>query len=167
VEPAKIPAAPAIAALTASVDGDGGGGGGGGLIVLMILAELKIALLEANAASPGMMPRADWTSTLLIASVDGDGGGGGGGGLIVLMILAELKTTLFTAWVGRLPTNWSFLEPLRPALSLPLMEVATKAATAKQATIILMGEERVMVGNVGNVKLVWERYCIMTIELVD
>jgi hypothetical protein len=40
----------------------------------------------------------------------------------------------------------SFLDPLRPALSLPLiLAVATNAATTKHATIILKGIERVMV----------------------
>jgi hypothetical protein len=47
----------------------------------------------------------------------------------------------------------SDLEPLRPALSLPLIEVATRAATAKHATMILRGREKVMVEKRSNVKI--------------
>jgi hypothetical protein len=42
--------------------------------------------------------------------------------------------------------SWSILVPLRPSeLSLPFMTVATKAAMAKHATMILRGAEKVMV----------------------
>jgi hypothetical protein len=76
------------------------------------------------------------------------GGGTTGGGLTVAMIANELAIMLSTAFDGDNPTSWSFLEPLRPALSLPLplsMVVATRAATAKHAAIILRGVETVMV----------------------
>jgi hypothetical protein len=77
------------------------------------------------------------------AARDG-GGGGGGGGTIDAMITFELKKMLVTASPGESPT-WSFLEPLRPALSLPFMVATTnKAATAKHTTIILMGVAKVM-----------------------
>jgi homoserine dehydrogenase len=83
--------------------------------------------------------------TAIVASPSG--GGGGGGGKIEAMILFELPIMLATVSAGESPTGiWSFLEPLRPALSLPFMVVATnKAATAKHATMILRGVEKVMV----------------------
>jgi hypothetical protein len=77
-------------------------------------------------------------STALVAVA---GGFNGGGGLRVMTIPNELAIMLLTAFDG---VYWSCLEPLRPALSLPLIAVATKAATAKHATIILRGAEKVM-----------------------
>ena len=93
-----------------------GTNGGGGLRVARIPAELAGMLLTAAGTN--------------------------GGGLIVATIPNELAIMLFTAFDGE---NWSFREPLRPPLSLPLMAVATRAATAKHATVILMGVDKVMV----------------------
>jgi hypothetical protein len=83
---------------------------------------------------------------IAIAALPG-GGGATAAGLMEAMIAFELAKMLLITTDGGAPTNcWSFLDPLRPALALlPLMAVATKAATAKQATMILKGVEKVMV----------------------
>jgi hypothetical protein len=104
---------------------------------------------------------------VLTACVAAPGGGAAKiAGLREAMIAFELAIMLFDArfgFTGGTTKNpgWSFLDPLRPALFTlpPLMVVATKAATAKHATIIFMGVERVMlmVGK-GKFKLVCERY---------
>ncbi len=90
-------------------------------------------------------------------TVDAKGGGGvkDGKGLKGFIVggVKNLLTGRPTYWkstrAGFPKSSWSFLaEPLRPALFLLLpllMKVFTKAATAKHATIILRGAEKVMV----------------------
>jgi hypothetical protein len=106
---------------------------------------------------------------VLVATVAAPGGGAAKiAGLRAVMIAFELKKMLFTArlgFAGGKPANWSFLaEPLRPALVslLPplVMTVATKAATAKHARIILREERVMMVYRKGKkkVQLVFERH---------
>jgi hypothetical protein len=126
----------------------------GGLIVATIPAELTGMLFTAAGTNGGglivaTIP-AELTGMLFTASsTNGDGG------LIVPTIPAELIIMLSTAFDGDNPRIWSFLEPLRPALSLPLMVVATRAATAKHATRILRGViEKVMVERSGDVKTI-------------
>jgi hypothetical protein len=142
-KPSKLSFAPPVTAPICKSVNDGGAtvGGGGGLIVLMILFELKTRLFTVWSSFVLVVRAVLLLSTSLIANVDSDvctGGGGAEKGLRVVLMPFELKRMPSTTLSPR------FLEPLRPALLLPVMEVATKAAMAKQATIILMGVERVM-----------------------
>jgi hypothetical protein len=123
-----------------------------GLRAAMIPAELAEMLFTVAGPNDGrlaaMIP-AELAVMLFTAAGPYDG-------RVAAMIPNEFEIMLFTAPDEDNPRSWSFLEPLRPALSLPLMVVATRAATAQHAARILRGViiEKVVVERSGDAKTI-------------
>jgi hypothetical protein len=96
--------------------------------------------LLVKVASPGLLFKAEMATMLPANIVPAPGTG-----ITEERMVFELARMLLIVRSEAALLIWSFLDPLRPTLFLlPLMAVAIKAATAKHATTILTGVDRVM-----------------------